>query len=227
VEDFETEIGMFKDFVRVVDSGFARLRSRAGELVAGRAFEEEKSVIEVKGWVNLCLRERGKIVPGSRRDGHNIWTNTGREYLALLMSLSDGSNAFRKDAIGFIGVGIGAQTEDVNVLNLVNPVAYAPSTFLAPLDIPPSFPLTPTRTTVRYKRIFTEDEITLSPSTVNISEMGLFTNGSPIAVPAYGFGTRDLTFANRMSQAPAAYKTFEPVPKTNALQLEISWEIRF
>lgn len=218
---------MFKDFVRVADGGFAKLRTRAGELIAGRIFEEEKSVIEVKGWVSLCLRERGKIVPGSRRDGHNIWTNTGREYLALLMSLTDGSNTFRKDAIAYIGVGIGAQLEDVSVLNLVNPVAYAPSAFLAALEIAPTFPLTPTRTTVRYKRVFTEDEITLSPSTVNVSEMGLFTNGSPIAVPAYAFGTRDTTYANRMSQAPAAYKTFEPVPKTNALQLEISWEIRF
>jgi hypothetical protein len=117
--------------------------------------------------------------------------------------------------------------EDVNVLSLVNPVAYSPSLFLAALEIAPSFPLTPTRTTVRYKRVFTEDEITLSPGTVNVSEMGLFTNGSPIAVPAYASGTRDATYANRMSQAPAAYKTFEPVPKTNALQLEISWEIRF
>lgn len=222
---------MFKDFVRVADSGFARLRTRAGELIANRVFEEEKSVIEVKGWVSLCLRERGKIVPGSRRDGHNIWTNTGREYLALLMSIASGSvtagTPFRNDSVGYIGVGTGAVLEDVNVLNLVAPTAFTASTFLAALEIAPSFPLTPTRTTVRYKRVFLEDEITLSPATVEVSEMGLFTNGSPIAIPAYAFGTRDVTFANALNQAPVAYKTFEPVPKTNALQLEISWEIRF
>jgi len=217
---------MFQDLVRVTDRGFAHLRTRAGEFIAGREFGEEKSVVEVKGWVNLCLRERGKIVPGSRRDGHNIWTNTGREYLALLMSLN-GLTTFRQDAIAFIGVGIGSTLEDVNVLNLVNPVAFQPSIYLADLVNPPSFPLTPTRTTVRYKRTFTEDEITLAPGTVNISEMGLFTNGSPTAPVAYSPGSRDVTYANRMSQAPAAYKTFEPVPKTNALQLEIAWEIRF
>jgi len=218
---------MFKDFVQVVDRGMLSLRTKAGELVAGRSFEE-KSLIEVKGWVTLCLRERGKIVPGSIRDAHNIWTNTGREYLALLMSLADANNTFRKDAIAYIGVGTGATLEDVNVLSLANPVAFSPSTYLAALDIAPSFPLTPTRTTVRYKRTFTEDEITLAPGTVNISEIGLFTNGSPTALPtAYAFGTRDVSFANRMAQAPAAYKTFEPVPKTNALQLEIAWEIRF
>lgn len=218
---------MFKDFVRVADRGFARLRSRAGSVIAGHDFGEEKSVVEVKGWVNVCLRERGKIVPGSRRDGHNIWTNTGREYLALLMSLATSGGTYRSDAVAFIGVGTGAVLEDVNVLRLVTPVAFAPSTFLAQLDIPPTFPLTPTRTTVRYRRTFTEDEITLSPGTVNVSEMGLFTNGSPLAVPAYAFGTRDVTFANSTAQAPVAYKSLEPVPKTNALQLEISWEIRF
>jgi hypothetical protein len=219
---------MFKDFVRVADRGMVALRTKAGELIAGRTFEEEKSVVEVKGWVNLCLRERGKIVPGSIRDGHNIWTNTGREYLALLMSLASGTTTtFRQDAVGFIGVGIGATLEDVNVLNLANPVAYSASTFLAALDVPPTFPLTPTRTTVKYKRTFTENEITLSPGTVNVSEMGLFTNGSPVAVPAYNPGSRDVTYASRMAQAPVAYKTFEPVPKTNSLQLEITWEIRF
>ena len=221
-------MSMFKDFVRVADGGYLRLRNRLGEIIAGRTFEDEKSVVEVKGWVSICLRERGKIVPGSRRDGHNIWTNTGREYLALLMSLRNVSNTFRKDAIAYIGVGTGATLEDVNVLSLVNPIAYEPSTYLAALEIAPTFPLTPTRTTVRYKRTFTEDQITLSPGTVNISEIGLFTNGSPTALPtAYAFGTRDVTYANRMAQAPSAYKTFEPVPKTAALQLEISWEIRF
>lgn len=225
-------MSMFKDFVRVADGGYIRLRNRLGEIIAGREFEDEKSVVEVKGWVNICLRERGKIVPGSRRDGKNIWTNSGREYLALLMSISSGSvisgTTFRSDAVAYIGVGTGATLEDVNVLSLVNPVAFAPSTYLAAFEIAPTFPLTPTRTTVRYKRTFTEDEITLSPGTVNISEIGLFTNGSPLALPtAYAFGTRDVTYANRMAQAPAAYKTFEPVPKTAALQLEIAWEIRF
>lgn len=219
-------MSMLTDFIKVADGGYARLRTKLGETIAGRVFEETKSVVEVKGWVTACLRERGKIVPGSRREGHNIWTNTGREYLALLMSLKDSSNTFRKDAIAYIGVGTGAQLEDVNVLALNNPIAYAPSLYLAALDVPPLFPLTPTRTTVNYKRIFTEDEITLAPGTVLVSEFGLFTNGSPISVPAYGFGTRDVSFANRLAQSPAAYKTLEPLPKTNALQLELVWEIR-
>jgi hypothetical protein len=232
LEDSEAEIGMsFKDFIQVADSGFLRLRNRAGSIIAGRSLGADRSVVEVKGWVSLYLRERGKKVPGSSRDGHNIWTNTGREYLALLMSIATGGavsgTRFRSDAVGYIGVGTGSTLEDTSVLSLVSPTKFTSSDFLAPLEVPPTFPLTPTRTAVRYKRTFAENEITLDASTVNITEMGLYTNGSPTNIPAYAFGTRDVTFAQAIAQSPVAYKTFEPLAKTNALQLEISWEIRF
>lgn len=223
---------MFKDIVKIADQGILSLRNRFGKAMAERLWfepEHEKSVVEVKGWVQLCLRERGKVVPGSRREGFNIWTNSGREYLALLMSIQTGPNtAFRNDRMAYIGVGTGATVEDVGVLRLVTPAQFQIGQFLAPLDIPPTFPLTPTRTTVRYHRSFAENEITLTPnSQVLISEMGLFTNGSPSAVPAYSPGTRLTGIADAGSQAPNAYKTFEPIGKTDSLELEISWEIRF
>jgi hypothetical protein len=152
------------DIVRVMDRGIANLRSRAGEIIGGRKWGDGDSVVEVQGWVKLLMRERGKIVPGSHREGHNIWTNTGREYLALLMSIASApSTGFRSDKIAYIGVGTGAQVEEAGVLRLITPVAYVTGQFLAPLDVPPTFPLTPTRTTVRYHRIFAEDQITLTP----------------------------------------------------------------
>jgi hypothetical protein len=215
-----------RDIVRVLDRGFANLRSRAGEVIAGHSWDDSKSVVEVQGWVKLLMRERGKIVPGSHREGHNIWTNTGREYLALLMSIQTGpTTGFRSDRISYLGVGTGAQIEEAGVLSLVTPAAYVTGQFLAPLDVPPTFPLTPTRTTVRYHRIFDENEITIAPgSTVNISEMGLFTNGRQ---SDYAVGLRDTTLASASSQSPAAYKSFEPIGKKDSLQLEVSWEIRF
>jgi hypothetical protein len=222
---------MFKDTVRVLDSGFARLRTKAGAIIAGRSWDDlalsDEPVIAVKGWVNLVMRERGKIVPGSRREGHNVWTNTGKEYLALLMSISAApSVGFRSDHIGYIGVGTGSQLEDPAVLALAQPVAFSSGVFLAALDIPPSFPLLPTRTTVRYHRTFAETEITLTPaSQVNISEIGLFTDGNPAS--AYAPGTRLTSLAAASAQAPNAYKTFEPVGKTDGLELDVSWEIRF
>lgn len=215
-----------RDIVRVLDRGFANLRTRAGALIAGRDWDDTKSVVEVQGWVKLVMRERGKIVRGSHREGHNIWTNTGREYLALLMSLATGPNTgFRNDHMAYIGVGTGAQVEEAGVTRLVTPVAYQTGQFLAALDVPPTFPLTPTRTTVRYHRIFEESEITISPgSTVNISEMGLFTNGRQ---SDYAATLRDTTLASAGSQSPNAYKSFEPIGKKDSLQLEVSWEIRF
>lgn len=219
---------MLKDFVRVADRGIAHLRTRAGAILAGRSWGDDydSSIVEVKGWVKLVMRERGKIVPGSHREGHNIWTNSGREYLALLMSLSAPSTPFRTDSICYIGVGIGSQIEAASVLFLASPIVYATGLFLAPLDVPPTFPLTPTRTTVRYHRTFAENEITISPgSSADISELGLFTNGDPAS--NYDPGSRNVSISVASAQSPAAYKTFEPVGKTDALQLDVSWEIRF
>ena len=222
---------MFEDALRILDSGFARLRNKAGAIIAGRSWDElalsDEPVIAVKGWVSLLMRERGKIVPGSRREGFNVWTNSGKEYLSLLMSIQTGpSTGFRNDHMAYIGVGIGSQLEDPAALAIISPVAYLAGQFLAPLDVPPSFPLTPTRTTVRYHRTFAETEITLTPaSQVNISEIGLFTDGNPAA--AYAPGTRLTSLAAASAQAPNAYKTFEPVGKTDGLELDVSWEIRF
>lgn len=219
-----------KDLVRVADKGFARLRNRAGEIISGREWgaDLDKPVVQVKGWVNLVMRERGKIVPGTHREGHNIWTNTGREFLAMLMSLETApTTGFRNDRVANIGVGTGSQTEDAGVVRLVQPIEYVTNFFLAPLDIPPTFPLSPTRTTVRFRRLFQESEITIGGAEVSISEMGLFTNGNPNATPAFNPGSRDRSIANATQQAPVAYKTFDPVTKRDSLQLEVSWEIRF
>ena len=219
------------DLVHVLEDGFVHLRTRAGEIIAGRSLlsDLDKPVVEVKGWVELCLRERGKIVPGSRREGFNIWTNTGREYLAMLMSLESSGTAFRTDSVAYIGVGTGGFVEEASVLNLQTPIPYSGSLFLAGLDVPPSFPLAPTRTTVQFHRIFVEDEITTVSGAgippVMVSELGLFTNGAQGT--GYAPGTRDTSMENAPAQNPCAYKSFEPVGKTNALQLEVSWQIRY
>lgn len=223
------------DYISVAQAGFARLRTKAGAIIAGRDFDE-KSVIEVKGWVNLVCRERGKIVRGTKRDGFNIWTNTGREFLAMIMAIKDNTGGnlsyYRSDRMAYIGVGTGSQMEVPSVNGLVTPIEYVGGTYLAPLDIP-DFPLYPTRTTVRFHRVFLENQITLNVnSRVSISEMGLFTNGDPTSNPPFkcpvdGAFDRSTAIADASLQAPNAYKTFEPIGKTDAMQLEVSWEIRF
>lgn len=229
------------DKVGSSDGGSIQLRSK-GSVVGHREFggEEDmyKPLIHTEGWVRLFMRERGKIVPGSHRSGRNTWTNTGREYLALHQTINAGLPdppawwvgpcPYRVDLIGYVGVGIGAQIEDPGVLNLNTPVAYsggASGTFLAPIEAV-SFPLTPVSTTVEYHILFGETEISQDVSSVvNVSEMGLFTNGDPTTDRASGARLTNLD--NALYQAPVAYKTFEPINKRRDLELEIFWQIRF
>jgi hypothetical protein len=216
---------MFHDCVRILDAGVMRLRSLMGEIVASREWRAEKSVVEVHGWVKMLMRERGKIVPGSHREGSNVWTNTGREYLAQAMSLKTApTTAFRSDLVTHIGVGTGASVEEPGVTQLAVPKAYDIGLYLAPLDTP-TFPLAPTLTTVRFHRTYSETEITIDTTEEMVSEAGLFTNGSP--TQNYAPTTRDLTIQNASLQAPVAYKAVEPLGKRNSMQLEVYWEIRF
>jgi hypothetical protein len=127
--------------------------------------------------------------------------------------------------MAYIGVGTGSQIEDTGVLRLVAPTPVNLSDFLTAFG-DPTFPLTPVKTTVQYHKLFAEDEITLSAnSSVAISELGLFTNGDPSSLRAAS--PRVVTFTAANDQRPNAYKTFEPIMKTDALELEVFWQIRF
>jgi len=223
----------FNELIRVSDAGLLRVRNRLGRAIAGRAWDGEPSVVEVRGWVRTLMRERGKIVPGSRREGHNVWTNTGREFDAMLKTYKPGgSTPYRNDRVAYLGVGTGYQTEDPGVTNLVTPAPYVAGEFLAPLaHSATDFPLSPTRTTVRYVRVFTEDELTFGLTTsIQISELGLFTDGNPddgFFAGTEAQGGRKTNLVDALQQAPAAYKALtEPVEKTNALEFQVEWEIR-
>src|SRR3989304_10588237 len=63
--------------------------------------------IEVKSNLITPARERGKIV--ARREGHNIWLDLGREYLAQLIAFASfgPDTPVRNDRIKYFGVGIG------------------------------------------------------------------------------------------------------------------------
>lgn len=214
---------MLGDFVRVSDAGRLLLNKKQVYF-----WGDEKSVIEVKGWVTTLLRERGKIVPGSRREGHNIWTDTGREFLAMLMTYkANGVDPFRDDRIAYIGVGTGSRLEEAGVSSLKAPVQYRASLFLAPIDhVATDYPLRPTRTTVKYTRVFAEDELTYgTTASLLIGELGLFTNGHQNTFIA---GQRQRDQDSAPFQSPAAYKALvEPVEKNSGLEFQVDWEIRF
>ncbi len=184
----------------------------------------------VEGRFRAETREGGKRRQAS--EGKNIWTLTGREYLAELIALSAFSprTAFREDRVAYIGMGIGAQTEVADIASLVDPVPYTTSEFLAAVNAPAIFPASGTGTpitSVQFVREFGTSEFSFgSPATaVVLTEAGLFTDGNP--ADDWSTASLDTSFANSYDRAPVAYKTFEPITKTTSFTLRVVWEIRF
>lgn len=208
-----------KDSVQVRDALYFNNR-----LWAGPAAE----TVQVKGFFSAVCRERGKLVYGSRREGFNIWTLTGREYLAQLMSYASytGPTPVRDDHVRYIGFGTGTQPEVAAVSALVQPIEWNQvGDFLAELQLP-TYPLTPTLTTVRYGRTYTELQLSVA-GTVTISEAGLFTDGDPLHSYQQLRDPSELGLAQCGGQPPMAYKSFEQLKKTQNFVLETAWEIRF
>lgn len=186
--------------------------------------------VQAEGFFSMVARERGKIVRGSRREGKNVVTLAGREFYARVSSYSSYSplTRARTDAVRYIGFGIGTTPEVSTVNKLVSPIAYTGTSFLATLAIP-TYPFQTAGsfgTAVRYTREFSETELSIL-GTVELTEAGLYTDGSPSSSPAFTAGTRDITLAQADFQAPNTYKTFEVLSKTQNFVLQVAWEIRF
>jgi hypothetical protein len=72
-------------------------------------------IVQAKVNVKIVARERGKIV--ARREGHNIWVNFGREYLAKTISPSDGTytTAVNPAVVRYMGLGIGGDAQAIDI----------------------------------------------------------------------------------------------------------------
>jgi len=188
--------------------------------------EDCKNAPAIKGYFQAETRERGKLV--GRSEGFNVWTLTGREYLAELIAIRAVSprTLYRDDRISYIGLGSGSQAEEANIPSLVDPIPYAPGEFLAPVASPATFPASAassTRTAVRFIREYGLSEISLGYDVV-LTEAGLFTDGNPDDDWALNAPTGIDAAGDR---APMAYKTFEPITKTTEYTLRVIWEVRF
>lgn len=200
--------------------------------------------IEVKQNLSIIARERGKIV--ARRDGHNIWLNLGREYLAQLIAYSAFSplTTIREDRIRYMGLGIGgtkqfmlgvansapigtaypgtnAQTDsDANVTVLERPVRISGSTDPYPGQA----------SDVWLGQIQAPPTHPL-PSQTKFSRIFTSTEVSyltflsvPIAEIMLFTGAADPNVRNNTG---VAYDTFDAISKTSAFELEVNWTIRF
>lgn len=174
----------------------------------------------------------GKIIEGSRRVGHNVVTTTGKNWLSKLVAWDDISSSpddpFTQRRVRWMGVGKGSQLEVATVAALVDAVPYsAGGDYLAPMTSVEF----PTSASVKFTRIFAAAEITTTPTPVAVTEAGLFADVDPWNMggtedtQAIGFPT---TLApNIGSNPPVAYKSFEPITKTQDFSLTIRWELRF
>lgn len=182
------------------------------------------------------MRCRGKLVVGSRREGHNIFTITGRNLLAKLaawQTIGATDVPYTQRRVRWIGMGSGSQLEAPTVISLNQPVLATTTQYLVALQAVEF----PTSSSVRFIKEFPLGEITTSNTPVTVSEAGMFADVNPAEPgnPNDGFedvahdpGSVDTILNPALgSNPPIAYKAFEGLTKTVDFTLEIRWDFRF
>lgn len=205
--------------------------------------------IEVKSNLVLTVRDRGKIV--TRRRGHNIWLNLGREYLAQLICYSSFSplTTERDDRVRYMGVGIGGNRQIAPAVANASPLgggtppnAYAGTNTQSDTDPTVTVLERPVRIsggTDPYPGIVGDVWLgqvqapAAHPTATQTEFRRVFTSteisyGIYLSVPlseiALFTGAASTGVYNNTA---IAYDTFDTISKTNAFELEVAWTIRF
>lgn len=205
------------------------------------------ATVEVRNNLKLTVRERGKLV--TCREGHNIWVDLGREYLASLLALvSYGPDTpERNDRIKYMGFGIGGTRQ------VAPSIANAPPMSVAYPGTNAQTDLDPTVTTL-------ERPVRISGSTTGPTDpyaAGDVWLGT-VQAPAIHSTPHEVTFRRIFTQTEISYATFTSVPlsevglftsaavpigqpfntlvaydtfdtisKTGAFEIEVEWTVRF
>jgi hypothetical protein len=189
--------------------------------------------IHIESNIALCMRERGKIVPKSRRDGHNVITVTGRNMFSKVIAwsaLGVTDTPFTQRRVRWIGVGAGSQLEVTTVSQLAQAVlaVASPADYLVPINAPPSFP---TSTSVEFAYEFGTTEVSTGGVPVLVSEVGLFADVNPASAggseDVAGGGVPTTLNPAVPTNPPISYKAFEGLTKTKDFTLEVRWTFRF
>lgn len=187
--------------------------------------------IEIKSNVFLCMRERGKLVPGSRREGHNVFTSSGRNILSKLIAwqtIGATDIPYTHKRMRWMGLGEGSQLEAVNVATLASPLLASGTEYLAAVQSVEFLD----STSVRFIKVFGTSEITFSSAPVPITEAGLFADVNPATMGGIedsvaGGGYNSSLRPDVATNTPSAYKAFEVLTKTVDFTFEIRWDFRF
>jgi len=169
----------------------------------------------------LLRDKKGRVVPGSIRRGHNVFTTVGREVLTQLVgwsSLGTGDTPFTKQRIRWFEVGSGVQPEIKDVVGVLSPLEVEGvfGTFMKAID--PTLITFPTVTSVKFKLVFGPDELSHG-GPVLVSEAALISDVDSGAGPGLdpGDGNNPVSY----------YKTFEGLVKMPSFSFEMDWELRF
>ena len=202
------------------------------------------ATVEVKSNLVITARERGKLL--TKREGHNIWLNLGREYMAQIMSYSLMSplTTVREDRIRYMGMGIGGTRQLIpSIANNATFLAAYPGTNIQTDENP--------AVTVLERPIRVSG--TSTPSPYDAADVWLGQIQAPAAFPAFNqvvyrrlFMSYELNYnpytvalvsevglftnaANPLlpHNTMLAYDTFETIAKTDAVELEVAWTISF
>jgi hypothetical protein len=205
--------------------------------------------IEVKTNLAITARERGKIV--DRREGHNIFLDLGREWLAELIGYQNPTSlqTFRDDRVRYFGLGIGG-TRQLALINANSPPIggggvsgpYVGSNIQTDTDVAVSVLERPVRvsgTNSVYPGIGGDRWIgqigSADPTTVpnQVAFQRVFTQldisyGQFTSVPL----SEIMMFTSaadpeNFQNTGIAYDTFDTLSKTTAIELEVVWTLRF
>jgi len=204
----------------------------------------KNELIEVKNNLHIRVRERGKLI--QHVEGHNIWLNLGREYLASLLAYTSFSplTPERNDRVAYMGVGIGG-TQQI-ALSVANspPLSTAYPGSNAQTDTDPTV-------TALERPVRVSGGSTAYPGSGGDIWLG------QIQAPAVHNVATSVTFSRLFSETDVsyspflivplseimlftyaasptvynntgvAYDTFPTISKTNAFSLEIDWTVLF
>ena len=205
-----------------------------------------QETIEVKSNLRLVMRERGKIV--AKREGHNIFLNTGREWLAQLIAYGSffPLTTIRDDRVRYMGVGVGGnrqlqlatmspavvtaypgtniQTDtNPNVTQLERPVRISGGSLPYPGAVGDAW----------LGQVGAPPVFSGVPPT-NVTFVRLFTSTEisyapflSVPLSEIGLFTSAASPLNVPFGTPIAYDTFDSLSKTTAFALEVDWTISF
>jgi hypothetical protein len=203
--------------------------------------------VEVQNNLKLIARDRGKIV--ARREGHNIWLDIGREYLAALIALTSygPDTPERNDRIKYMGFGVGGTRQVAPGIANTAPISVAYPGTNVQTDLDPTVtrlerPVRVSGTTTSPSSPYSATDVWLGTiqappihtTTSQVTFRRLFTQteisyATFLSVPLseVGLYTSLAVPIGRPYNTPVAYDTFDTISKTGAFEIEVDWTVRF